>query len=253
MKFDFWTRGLCVFLFLLIASFLLTGCAYKIKGWSQEAYRSPDFDLSLLKEKGIALLPVIMTAAEPLENPSRTGQSPSAPYTPETQADQPIEDKHRAINNAYRIRLSETLLSKVKSLRPGLRVVSPGDCLKLINDAGLTARYLKFDREFTKVGVDSMLLDGLAQALDCRYIFISQAVVGDTTSEASITVVWKFGRKSVLQTLKISGQIWDTVSSRQIWEGSGVGYNRLSAYERAPLPEDVVEEAVTRLLETIMP
>ena len=253
MKLDSWNRGLCIFLFLLIASFLLTSCAGKIKGWSQEAYRSPDFDTSLLDEKGIALLPVIMTSAEPLEKSSRTSQTPSAPYTPKTQAGQPIEDKQWAINNAYRMRLSETLLSKVKSLRPGLRVVSPGDCLKLINDAGFTARYLKFDREFSKVGVDSMLLEGLAHALDCRYIFISQAVVTDTKSEASVTVVWTFGRKSVLRTVKISSEIWDAISGRQIWEGSGVGYNRLGAYDKAPLAEDMVEEAATRLLETIMP
>ncbi|MCK4389984.1 MAG: hypothetical protein KAV83_07090 [Desulfobacterales bacterium] len=140
----------------------------------------------------------------------------------------------------------------MKSTWPALRVISPGDCLKRLNDAGLTASYLKFDRDFPKTGVDGGLLRSFGKALHCRYLFISTAVVGDVKSDTSVTVVWTFGRKSVLHSVKISGQIWDTVSGCQIWEGSGVGYNRLGAYEAAPLTEDVVNEAVERLLETIM-
>lgn len=248
-------RKLCLFAHLLIVLLLLTSCAPKIKGWSQEVYRSPDFDIrSLLNEEATALLPVIVVASVTAkERSGPTGPIDSAPYTPQVSPDREVEEKPSVTTNAHRITFSEALLSKIKSARPELTVVSPGDCLKRLNDAGLTARYLEFDRNFPMRGVDGALLKEFGHALGCRYLFISEAVVTDTKSDASVTVGWRFGRKSVLRSVKISGQIWDVVTGRQVWEGSGVGYNRLGAYEKTPLTEDMVYEAVERLFETIIP
>jgi hypothetical protein len=238
---------------LLTGVLLMTGCTPNIKGWSQEAYRSPDFSTSLLGQEGLALLPVMVVTAEPVEAPGRTGQIASAPYSPEMLPAKEAKDSPLVRTDAYRISLGEALLSKIKTKMPGLEVISPGDCLKRINDAGITAGYLKFDRDFPRVGVDEGLLKTFGQALDCRYLFVSQAVVTHVESEASVTVIWTFGRKSVLQSIRISGHIWDTFAGRQIWEGSGVGYNRLRAYEGAPLTENVIDEAVERLLEAMLP
>jgi hypothetical protein len=253
MKFVLSARDLSGWTCLLIGSLLVTGCTPNIKGWSQEAYRSPGFSTSLLGQEGLALLPVMVVTAEPVEAPGRTGQIASAPYSPEMLAAKDAKDSPLVTTDAYRISLSEALLSKIRTKMPGLDVVSPGDCLKRINDAGITAGYLKFDRDCPRVGVDEGLLKAFGQALDCRYLFVSQAIVAHVESEASVTVVWTFGRKSVLQSIRISGHIWDTVAGGQIWEGSGVGYNRLRAYEGAPLTEDVIDEAVERLLQAMLP
>lgn len=37
-----------------------------------------------------------------------------------------------------------------------------------------------------------------------------------------------------------------------MWEGLGIGYNRLSAYESTPLIEEIAGEAVDSLLEKII-
>ncbi len=254
MNSDLWRRDILVSVCLLIVLVLPVSCAPRIKGWSLEAYRGPDFNMASLNEEGLALLPVMVVAVDPAKAAERSSQTPSAPYVPQVPPGEEGEGKPSAIaTNAYRISLTETLLSKIKYRWPALRVISPGDCLKQLNDAGYTASYLKFDHDFPKVGVNGNQLKSFGQALDCRYIFISQAVVAQVESEATIRIVWSFGRKSVLRSVKISGEIWDIASGSQIWEGSGVGYNRLGMYEGAPLTEDIVNEAVERLLETIMP
>jgi len=253
MQSIWWTRWPWGWLWFWGALFVLTSCAPKIKGWSQEAYRSPDFNARSLNGERLALFPVMVVYGEPAKDSGDTGRTPSAPYTPDALSSKLDQSKPSATTNAYRISLGEALLNKMKSRRPKLEVLSPGDCLKRLNDAGMTAEYLQFDRDFPKVGIDGRLLEGFGQALDCRYVFISQAVVAHVTSEASVTVVWTFGRKSVLQSIKISAQIWDVARGCQVWEGSGIGYNRLGAYEGAPLTEEVVNEAVSRLVQTIIP
>ena len=108
---------------------------------------------------------------------------------------------------AYRIDMSDILLRNIRSGHHNIRVVSPGECLKCINDAGLTSSYLKFDRNFANTGIDESILSGFARALKCRYLFIGQAVIYEYTSDSSLTVIWTFGKKSTLRSVNITGQI----------------------------------------------
>jgi len=238
---------------LLIVVLLSAGCSTKIRGWSQESYRSSGFNTNVLNQEGLALLPVIVlkSPAEKAKDPG--GKNPSSPYAPDSPSGDQGKENQLNAQDAYRVSLSEILLSKIQSRWPTIRLISPGDVLKRLNDEGLTTTYSKFNRDFPRVGFDSAMLKSFGRALNCRYLFISQAVVIESKSEASITFVWTFGRKSVLRSVKISGQIWDTVSGQQAWEGSGVGYNRLAAYEGSPLTEEIASQAVDSLLKTIMP
>jgi hypothetical protein len=103
------------------------------------------------------------------------------------------------------------------------------------------------------IGLDEELLKSFGRVLDCRYLFLSQVVVIEYKSENYYTIVWTFGGKSTLNTVKISSQIWDIENGTQIWEGSGVGYSKLSLYEGSPLIEDLAKQAVDSLLGTIAP
>ncbi|MBE9547743.1 MAG: hypothetical protein IMF10_09680 [Proteobacteria bacterium] len=238
---------------LLIILLLSTGCYPIIKGWSQESFRHPEFSNGALNQEGLALLPVIILEGTYKKVEEPTGQIPPAPYAHTTLPADRGKGKTVITHDAYRIILSEILLSKIQTRRPSLRLISPTDALKRLNDEGLTDAYRKFSSDFPKVGFDDVLLKNFGKALNCRYLFIGQAVVTESKSEASITFVWSFGRKSVLRSVKISGQIWDTFTGRQVWEGFGVGYNTLSAYEKAPLIEEIANQAVDSLLKNIMP
>ncbi len=66
-------------------------------------------------------------------------------------------------------------------------------------------------------------------------------------------MIWTFGRKSVLRTVKILGQIWDAESGRKLWEGYAVGYNSMVPYESPPLPEEMMDQAVESFVDIMLP
>lgn len=242
---------ICIALILL---FLTSACSPKIKGMTQESYRRLGFKNSVLKEGGLAVLPVIVLKYPSKKNGDSSSQIPSAPYAPQESNRGKVE-KEKASNShdAYKIILSEILLSKIQSGLSRVRLVSPGNALTILNNKKLTGDYLMFHRDFPRMGIEGSFLKSFGNALGCRYLFISQAIMSESKSEASFTFVWTFGSKSVLRSVKISGQIWDTVLGAQIWEGSGVGYNRLRPYEGEPLIEEMASEAVESLLKSIRP
>jgi hypothetical protein len=238
---------------VILSVFVLSAsCTPKIKGWSQESYREPGLSINSLNQEGLALLPVIILD-KPSQKPKESvSQAPSGPYAPKVPPGEEEEEKALDARDAYRVIISQILLSKIESGRKDLRLVSPTDALKRLNDRDLTSAYRKFNSDFPRVGLDGTLLESFGSALNCRYLFISQAVISESKSESTLTLVWSFGRRSVLRSVKISGQIWDTVTSQQIWEGSGVGYNRLALFEGAPLTEEMASQAVDSLLENII-
>lgn len=253
MNANSYIRRLYIPIVLLMALLIVTGCFSRIKGWSQESFRNPDFSNDSLNKGGLALLPVIILEDTYQKDREPTGQIPAAPYARTIPQKSAKEDKAVISHDAYRIILNEILMSNIQSRRPSFRIVSPSDVLKRLNDDGLTDIYRTFNSNFPKVGFDSALLKKFGETLNSRYIFVSQAVVTESKSEASLIVIWTFGRKSVLRSVKISGQIWDTAADRQVWEGFGVGYNRLSSYEETPLFEEIASEAVESLLKNVMP
>jgi hypothetical protein len=230
-----------------------TGCCPVIKGWSQESFRSSEFSADAIKQEGLALLPVIILRETYKKTEEPASQTSSAPYTQPTPPADKGKEKETILPNAYRIILSEILLSKIQSMWSSLKLVTPSDALKRLNDEGLTGAYCKFDSDFPKVGFDDDFLKSFGKTLNCRYLFISQAVVAESKSEASIIFVWTFGSKSVLRSVNISGQIWDTIEGRQVWEGFGIGYKRLFSYEKTPLVEEIASKAVESLLKNIVP
>lgn len=255
MKLDMFLRKSYILILLLAFIFLSmqTGCCPVIKDWSQESFRSPEFSRGTLDQEELALLPVIILKETYKKTEEPAGQTPPAPYAqPTSQADNG-KVQEVAIHDAHRIIMGEILLSKIQSMWPSLRIVTPSDVLKRLNDEGLTDSYRKFDRDFPKVGFDSAFLKSLGRTLNCRYLFISQIVVTESKSDASFVFIWTFGSKSVLRSVNISGQIWDIVKGRQVWEGFGVGYNRLSSYEKIPLIEEIAGKAVESLLKNITP
>lgn len=237
-----------VLLFVTAAS----GCTSSIKGWSEESYRDPEFVIENLNHAGLAILPVII-----LEQPHVKGKepttTPAAPYSVDTKPGEKSDDKPLGATDAYSVSLTETLLGRIQAKRPSLKLISPYESLKRLNNEGLTNSYRNFQRNFPRIGFNDELLNSFGKALQSRYILISQAIISESTPETSVTVVWTFGRKSMVRSVKISGQIWDVDKGIQIWEGSGVGYNRLVGYEGAPLIEQIAGKAVDSLLEAIMP
>lgn len=242
------------FLAGLISLFILTtGCSSRIEGWSQESFRTSDFDIGTLQREGLALLPVIILEETYKKEEEPGGRIPDAPYTQPAPGPLKVGEKKPVAHDAYRVILSEVLLSSVRLKYPNLRIISPGDSLKRLNDAGLAADYHKFNSDFPRAGFDGPLLHRFGKALNSRYIFVSQAVLTESKSDTSLIIIWSFGRRSILRSVKISGQIWNTTTGTQIWEGLGVGYNRLSSYEQPPLVEEIAREAVDSLLKTIAP
>ena len=253
MTFVFLNRDFLPLILLLAFSLVLSSCSAKIQGRSEESYRSSDFSIHTLDEGGLALLPVMVLArpAKPEKEAIENGY-PNAPFS--TTETQQTKDSRNSIvtGEAYRIAISDILLSNIRHGDHNIRVLSPGECLKYINDAGLTYSYLKFDRDFTKTGIDETILSNFARVLKCRYLFISQAVIYEYTSDSSVTMIWTFGKKSTLRSVNVTGQIWDSVMGRRIWVGRGVGYNEMSAYEKTPLTEDMIDKAIERLINTMM-
>lgn len=239
---------------LLSLFFLATaGCSTSIEGLSQVSYRSPDFTFASLRQQKMALLPFIILE-EPGSKPKTKEEAPlPAPYTPKRTPSEGEKDNVVKAGNGYRVVLDEMLLSRIRKRWPDLKVVPTGDTLKRLNDAGMSGVYAKISRDVTTVGLDTDLLKRLGRALNVRYIFIGRAIVAESHSDASVSFVWTFGRKSILRSVTLSGQIWDTVDERQVWEGSGVGYNRLSAYEKAPLVAQMAAKAVDDLIKGLQP
>ena len=255
MRLDIFLRKSYVRIPLLIFIILpmQTGCCPRIKGWSQESFRSSEFSSDAINQEGLALLPVIILKETYKKTEEPAGQTPPAPYAQPTPPADKGKEKEVITHNAYRIILSEILLGKIQSMWPSLRLVTPSDALKRLNDEGLTGAYSKFDSDFPKMGFDSALLKSFGKTLNCRYLFISQAVITESKSDVSLIFIWTFGSKSVLRSVNISGQIWDTIKGRQVWEGFGVGYNRLFSYEKTPLIEEIASKAVESLLKNIVP
>jgi hypothetical protein len=239
-------------IFLVLSIPLVTGCTSKIKGWNEESFRSAEFDAEKLRKEGLAILPVIVLTPSELPQKDPEGSTPAAPYTP-NQSDTEKNVPGETTREAYQLILNKVLTSKLQSRQSPFNLIRPGNALIRLNDETLSCNYQRFNDNFTKTGLDPDQLKCFGTALNCRYLFISQATVSEQKSEASVTIIWTFGRKSLLRSVKVYGQVWDTQNGMQIWESSGVGYHNLSAYEASPLVEQMAEKAVERLLITFMP
>lgn len=246
--------GICLVIFLSASTLLLPGCTPKIKGWHQEAYRSSDYRGDVFYSQQIAALPVIILERPADKSKATDGRVIAGPYTTQ-QSTRPggLDENHWVAQDAYQVGLSEILVSKIRSRRPGIKLLTPNDALKRLNDAGLTDTYARLNRDLPKSGLDSAVLKTLGSVLNSRYLLITQAAVTESKSDVSLNIIWSFGRQSVMRSVKIYGQIWDAQAGQQIWEGSGVGYTRLVAYEGSPLTEDMASKAVESLLESMMP
>jgi len=220
----------------------------QIKSWSHETYRKSDLGINLINSNRIALLPVIIMDYPEYESKGSNKPIPSAPYAKPRPGSKQREQNGHNTSIAYRMILSEILLSKLQSKWPQADIISPGDVLKRLNDAGFTNSYIRFNQDFPNTGINGAQIKKFGKALNCRHFLICQAVITEIKSDATITIVWSFGRKSVLRTVKISGQIWDAVNGKQLWAGSGTGYYRLYAYEGWPLIEEMASKAVDSLI-----
>jgi hypothetical protein len=247
------SRALVLGFIVAVTLVVAAGCTTKIRGWSQQSYRSPDFSLQHLKDGGLALLPAIILHQPGPATSGSNATNPPAPYTPQQSQQENGNVTATKDGDGYRVVLDETLLSRLQTRLPYLRLVPTGDALKMINDAGLTDTYTRFYRDFNTTGMDSGFLKELGKTLHCRYLMVSRGVITESKSDASVSFVWTFGRKSIMRSIKISSQIWDTNTGQQVWEGSGVGYNRLSAYEKAPIAEQMANAAVVNLLQSMIP
>jgi hypothetical protein len=145
------------------------------------------------------------------------------------------------------------LIGKIKTKRPSFKLMPSGDVLIRLNDKNLPCDFNRFSKNFTKFGPNSEQLKCFSKALNSRYLFISQAAVTEYKSDASVTFIWSFGRKSIIRSVNVYGQVWDTQQEKQIWDGFGVGYQRLSAYEGSALFEQMADTAVDSLLKTFIP
>jgi len=242
------SAGLAVAVALLACSSTTT-----IKGWSEQSYRNPALTLTSFSNGGMALLPAIILQGQGSSGKSSGSTKLSAPYAPSPPASEPGNPTEGKTHNGYRVIFDEVLLSTLKKRWPDFLLIPTGDVLKQLNDAGMAEDYGRFDRDFATVGLDGELLKKFGEALQVRYLFISQVVISDSTSDASVSFIWSFGRKSVLSSVKIVTQIWDTRSQQLAWEGSGVAYNRLGAYEKPPLTEQMANMAVQHLVEALQP
>ena len=240
-----------VLLLVIAIGFLFSSCTGQIKSWSHETYRKADLGANLINTNRIALLPVIIMGYPELDSKVNSGRIPSAPYTKARSGSKEKDKNGHNTSIAYRMILSELLLSKMQSKWPNADIVSPGDVLKGLNDAGLTESYVKFNQHFPDTGINGEQIKKFGEALNCRHFLICQAIITETKSDATITIVWSFGRKSILRTVKISGQVWDAIHGKQLWAGSGTGYYRLYAYEGWPLIEEMAIKAVDSLIQNI--
>ncbi len=241
--------------FVICAIWMLSvnGCTSKIKGMSEEAFRIKEFSEKALATEGLALLPVIVLNETIEPNPNTEAGIPAAPYTPDVNKGRESDSPQDRSNDAYQIIINSILLTKIQDRRPSLKLVTPGDALLRLNNTPMAGPFSRFTTSFTKDGFNREQLSSFGNALKCRYLFVSQAIISETKSDVSVTIVWTFGRKSLLRSVKLNGQIWDTVTGNQVWEGAGVGFSRLVAYEGAPLFESMVQKAADSLLARIFP
>lgn len=253
MRSDSFLRRLFILAIPLIVFLFFAGCASTIKKRSEVSLRHTDFTNEALNREGLAILPVIILEETLKKTDEADVEVPPAPYAQPIPTKEKREEKKVITHDAYRVIMNEVLMSKIKSRRPFLRIVSPSDALKRLNDAGMIDDYQKFNSDFPKVGFNSIILRKFGETLNSRYLLISQVVVTESKSDASVVIIWTFGRKSVLRSVKISGQVWDATTGRQMWEGLGIGYNRLLSYESTPLLEEIAGGAVESLLNNIMP
>ncbi len=247
-------RSLFLF-FLSVVLIVLTACHSRLKDWSQEVYRTSDPITAELRQGKLAVLPV-MILEQPAKDDKKRVQTkqPPAPYAPDDLSFEPKEISQNSNgSDAERLGISEILLRKLSANIHSITVISPGECLKCINDSGLTTTYLRFDRNFPRLGVDGECLTSFSRALGCRYLLISAAFINEYNSDSSITFIWTFGRKSVLRSVKISGQIWDAESGRKLWEGYAVGYNNMVPYESPPISEEMIDRAVESFVNIMLP
>ncbi len=246
----------CLFLFFLpLLIIAQTACHSRIKDWSQEVYRTSDPIIAELRTGRLAVLPVMVLEQLAKDDKKRVQtKQPPAPYAPDDLSFEPREiSQNFAGTEAERLGVSEILLHKFRDNIHSIKVISPGECLKCINDSGLTSAYVRFDRNFPKLGVDNECLTSFSRALGSRYLLISAAFLSEHNSDSSVTFVWTFGRKSVLRSVKISGQIWDAESGRKLWEGYAVAYNNMVPYESPPIPEEIMDRAVEKFVNIMLP
>jgi len=198
-------------------------------------------------------LPVIILDNS-LETPTAMDSPhPSAPYAPAP--GKSAKDRGATVisHESYQVILNEILIGKIQTKRPSFKLMPPGDVLIRLNDKNLPCDFRRFRKNFTKSGLDPEQLKCFSKALNSRYLFISQAAVTEYKSDASVTFIWTFGRKSIIRSVNLYGQVWDTQQEKQIWDGFGVGYQRLSAYEGSALFEQMASTAVDSLLKTFIP
>lgn len=232
---------------------LLGGCSAKIHCWSEESFRSKDFNEEKLQKQGLALLPVIILDHSIGTPTAMESSHPSAPYAPGPGESEKQGRSTVLSPESYQVILNEMLIGKIRTKRPSFQLIPPGDVLIRLNDKNLPCDFIRFGKNFTKSGPEPEQLKCFSKALNSRYLFISQAAVTEFKSDASVTFIWSFGRKSIIRSVNLYAQVWDIQQEKQIWDGFGVGYQRLSAYEGSALFEQMASTAVDSLLKTFIP
>jgi hypothetical protein len=248
-----WISGSFRLILALLVVCLLDACSAKIQSWPEESFRSNDFNEENLQKEGLALLPVIILDHS-LETPREVDSPhPSAPYAPASGKSAKDGNVTVLSHESYQIILNEILIGKIQTKRPSFKPMPPGNVLIRLNDKNLPCDFPRFSKNFTTSGLEPDQLKCFSKALNSRYLFVTQAAFTEYKSDASVTFVWTFGRKSIIRSVNLYGQVWDTQQEKQVWSGFGVGYQRISAYEGSVLLEQMASTAVDSLLKTFIP
>ncbi len=145
--------------------------------------------------------------------------------------------------------MNRSIAQGISSTNPGLRIISPSESLRLLNESGVADEYALFVSDFNTSGVaDSERLKVIGEALGADAIF-QASLLGLERRDG------QYGRNGGETRITITASIVETVTGKMVWQASAEGFMRTATTmgsspqvsEAAQLAVDKISGAIPSL------
>lgn len=142
--------------------------------------------------------------------------------------------------------MNRAIASGINNTNPGLRVISPAESLRLLNDSGLADDYARFVEDFTTSGIaDSVRLKAIGKGLGADAIFQASLL-------SLSRVDGRYGRNAGETRITLTAAILETRSGKMVWEASAEGVKGTkTTLGDAPQISEAAKLAVDKIAESI--
>jgi len=148
----------------------------------------------------------------------------------------------------FRNTANDILIEKLKEKKTALTLIPPKQVQSIINESNITSEYLEFLKDYRFLSANLGFLKQLGKLLDCRYLLVPQLVIISNVNDNSVSVLWRFGKRTTNYTVVILAHVWDLSNGTLVWTGRGSAETSVGLYEEPASFEALAAKSAEELI-----